>query len=67
MYPQALARVHSMFAQAEHPVPGSVDLHTLGEDAAVQTPQQQQAAELIDAAKEIFGFSGSPLQPLHLP
>ena len=36
----------------------SVDLHTLGEDEATQTPQQRQAADLIDAAKEVFAFSG---------
>ncbi len=35
-----------------------MDLHTLGEDETQQTPQQRQAAELIDAAKEVFAFSG---------
>ncbi len=42
----------------------SVDLHTLGEDEATQTPQQRQAAELIDAAKEVFAFSGQSPQTL---
>ena len=36
-----------------------MDLHTLGGDEAAQTPQQRQAADLIDAAKEVFAFSGS--------
>jgi len=41
----------------------SVDLHTLGEDEATQTPQQRQAAELIDACKEVFAFSGAACSP----
>ncbi len=41
----------------------SVDLHTLGEDEATQTPQQRHAAELIDACKEVFAFSGAACSP----
>ena len=42
----------------------SVDLHTLGEAEATQTAQQRQAADLIDAAKEVFAFSGQSLRNL---
>ena len=44
----------------------SVDLHTLGETEATQTPQQRQAVELIDACKEVFAFSGAACLALTL-
>jgi len=40
--------------------PNRVDLHTLGEDTPGGEAQKEQSRQLLDAAAEIFAFSGSP-------